>query len=301
VFRGGRVVADVEALAVDHDELVRLITGQELAAVQGRDRDVGDAPVLSARRLAGASVLDASIELSPGEIVGVGGLLGSGQEHVSGLLFGAVKRTRGEVRVAGELLEREAPHEAIKRGLAFIPADRRARGAIMEMYARENLTLPRLAPLRRRFGRLDLRAERADVEAWTRRVELSPPDADRPLNVFSGGNQQKVVLAKWLRNAPSVMLLDEPTQGVDVGAKASIYALIAGAAAAGAAVLVTSSDMKELASLCDRVLIMRGGRVATVVEKPDLTEVALVSASLGMRQTEVAALFGELSDNSPVR
>ncbi len=299
VLRDGRLVADVETTAVDHDELVRLITGRELAQARLAPRDLAGEPVLSVRHLAGAGVVDASIDLSPGEIVGVGGLLGSGQEHFAGLLFGALKRTAGDIRFAGEPLDQDDPHEAIKLGLAFIPADRRARGAIMEMYASENLTLPRLAPLRRRFGRLDSKSERTEVDAWTRRVELSPPDPDRPLNLFSGGNQQKVVLAKWLRNDPSILLLDEPTQGVDVGAKASIYDLIANAAQDGAAVLVASSDMKELAFLCDRVLIMREGRVARTLDKSALSEVNLVSASLGMRQTEVATLFGEASAGWP--
>jgi ABC-type sugar transport system ATPase subunit len=299
VFRDGRLVADVEASTVDHDKLVHLITGRELTSDEAGPRELAGTPVLSAQHLAGASVHDASIELSPGEIVGVGGLIGSGQEHLSGLLFGALTRTEGEVRINGEPLAPDNPHEAIKRGLAFIPADRRGRGAIMNMYARENLTLPRLAPYRRRFGRLDRKSERADAASWTRRVELSPPDPERPLNLFSGGNQQKVVIAKWLRNGPSVLLLDEPTQGVDVGAKSSIYALIATAARDGAAVLVTSSDMKELASVCDRVIVMRDGRVATTLEKAALTEANLVSASLGMRQTEVAALFGELTDDKP--
>jgi ribose transport system ATP-binding protein len=203
------------------------------------------------------------------------------------------------VSAAGESLAPDDPHEAIKHGLAFIPADRRGRGAIMDMYARENLTLPRLAPHRRHLGRLDRRSERADAAAWADRVELSPPDPERPLHLFSGGNQQKVVIAKWLRNTPSVLLFDEPTQGVDVGAKAAIYKLIGAAAKDGAAVLVTSSDMKELASVCDRVIVMRDGVIAATLEKSALTEANLVSASLGMRQTEVAALFGELNDNEP--
>ena len=293
VLADGRLVADVPAAAVDHDGLVRLIIGRELADAQVTHHDSRGAPVLRAHGLAGGRVIDASLEVAPGEIVGIGGLLGSGHEQLSGLLFGARTRTRGEVRVTGELLVGGDPREAIRRGLAFVPADRRARGAIMEMSARENVTLPRLGPLRGRLGRIDLGAERADVEAWTHRVALSPPDAERPLNLFSGGNQQKVVLAKWLRNDPRVLLLDEPTQGVDVGAKASIYTLIVAAARGGAAVLVTSSDMKELAFLCDRVLVMRDGHVAVTLSKPALTEADLVSASLGLRQTEVAALFGE--------
>ena len=298
VLRGGAIVADVPGNAVDHDELVRLITGRELADADAGDRELGSAPVLSVRHLRGASVLDASLELSQGEIVGVGGLVGSGQEHLAGLLFGAEPRT-GDVRVGEERLSPNDPRGAIKHGLGFIPGDRRGAGAIMEMYARENVTLPRLAPLRRRLGRLDLRAEHADVETWVERVQLSPPSAERPLHLFSGGNQQKVVLAKWLRTDPRVLLLDEPTQGVDVGAKASIYALIVSAARAGAAVLVTSTDMKELAALCDRVLIMRDGRIAATVTRPDLTEANLVAASLGLAPTEAEALFGELVDSEP--
>ncbi len=292
VLRDGRLVADAESAAVDHDELVRLITGRQLAEARlGRPPGAG-APILSARHLAGASVLDASLELSPGEIVGVGGIVGSGQEHVAGLLFGSLCRTGGEVHVAGEPLAGEDPVGAIRRGLAFIPADRRAQGAVMEMYARENLTLPGLGSLRRRGGRLDRGAEREEAWAWSRRVALSPADPERPLNLFSGGNQQKVVLAKWLRVDPQVLLLDEPTQGVDVGAKAAIYELIAGAARSGTAVLVTSSDSKELAQLCDRVLVMRDGRVEVSLGRSELNEPNLVSASLGMRRAELGVLFG---------
>ena len=296
VLRDGRLVADVDPRGVDHDELVRLITGRRLADLDVEHRGHDSSPVLSVRHLAGASVVDASLELAPGEIVGVGGIVGSGQEHFAGLVFGALKPRGGEIRVAGEELDPDDPHGAIRRGLAFIPADRRARGAIMDMYARENLTLPRLDPLQRRFGRLDLGAERADVQKWTDRVGLSPPDPERPLNLFSGGNQQKVVLAKWLRNRPDVLLLDEPTQGVDVGAKASIYTLIADAAKDGSAILICSSDMKELVLLCDRVLVMRDGRIAATLDGPSLTEANLVSASLGMRGTEMASLYSEPAD-----
>ena len=139
-----------------------------------------------------------------------------------------------------------------------MPGDRHADGAIMTMSARENLTLPDLG-LRRRGGRLDARAERREVRSGCERIELRPADPERPLELFSGGNQQKVVLAKWLRNEPRVLLLDEPTQGVDVGAKAAIYELIADAAGRRRGRLIASSDTAELASVCDRVLVMRDG------------------------------------------
>ena len=157
----------------------------------------------------------------------------------------------------------------------------------MTMSARENMTLPRLAPLRRFGGRLDRRSERREVGEWCERVALRPHDPDRALELFSGGNQQKVVLAKWLRNRPRVLLLDEPSQGVDVGAKAGIYELIAEAAAAGAGVLVASSDAKELALICDRVLVLYDGELKAEVERPHLTEAQLVSAGLGPAAGEV--------------
>jgi ribose transport system ATP-binding protein len=156
------------------------------------------------------------------------------------------------------------------------------------MRVRENLTLPDLLRLRRRFGQLDRSAERREVAEWVERVALRPAEPERPLELFSGGNQQKVVLAKWLRNDPRVLLLDEPTQGVDVGAKSSIYHLVRDAAARGAAVLMTSSDTAELASMCDRVVVMRGGCAVAEVRGGDLTEERLVIESVGLASDSLA-------------
>jgi len=152
----------------------------------------------------------------------------------------------------------------------------------MEMTVRENLTLPLMRPLRRRFGRLDERAERAETQRWMGTVALRPPNSQQALKLFSGGNQQKVVLARWLRTEPNVLLLDEPTQGVDVGAKAAIYELILAAAQAGSGVLVCSSDTKELVTLCDRVLVLDEGRIVSDVPRRELTESRLVRAELGL-------------------
>jgi ABC-type sugar transport system ATPase subunit len=144
------------------------------------------------------------------------------------------------------------------------------------------MTLPRLRPLQRIFGRIDQREEREEVGRWIERVAVRPAEPERALELFSGGNQQKVVLAKWLRNEPKALLMDEPTQGVDVGAKAGIFELIANAAASGAGILVCSSDAKELATICDRVLVMRGGEVVAEMTRSKLSEAALVRAGLGI-------------------
>ena len=206
------------------------------------------------------------------------GLLGSGRERVCAMIFGAVPRA-GEVRVRSTVLPPGSPRAAIANGLGFVPADRQAHGVIMSMRVDENLTLPNLKTLRSKIGSLSASAERREAAHWIGRVRLDPPLPQRDLEQLSGGNQQKVVLAKWLRNQPCVLLLDEPTQGVDVGATSAIYDLIRAAAAGGAAVLVSSSDAAELAALCDRVIVLYDGAVDVQLEPPVLTEARLVRES----------------------
>jgi ABC-type sugar transport system ATPase subunit len=282
-LRDGRLVANVERGGYNYDDLVTLITGKALSAgeIGPPSRRLGE-PVLRARSISGPTITNLDLELRAGEILGVSGVLGSGREHVAGVLFGATPGEVGSLEVAGKVLAMPDPRLAISAGLAYVPGDRRRLGAVMALTARENMTLPRLGTLRRRLTRwLDQGEERAEVSRWIDRVEVRPADPERALELFSGGNQQKIVLAKWLRNEPKVLLLDEPTQGVDVGAKAGIYDLIANSAAAGAGVLVCSSDAKELATICDRVLVMRDGSRVAEMNRVGLSEAVLVRAGLG--------------------
>ena len=285
VLRDGRLVADTPVAGLDHAELVRLIVGAALEPAGPREDHDAGALALRVRGLRGGRVSELDLDLREGEVVGVSGILGSGREHVAALLFGALPHTKGEIAVDGVALADGDPRAAIRAGVAYVPGDRHADGAVMTMRVRENLTLPNLGGLRRRLGWLDARAERRDVGGWLERIALRPAEPERPLELFSGGNQQKVVLAKWLRNDPRVLLLDEPTQGVDVGAKAAIYALLHDATARGAAVLMASSDTAELASVCDRVLVMRDGTVTADVRGAQLTEERLVIEGLALATT----------------
>jgi ribose transport system ATP-binding protein len=281
-LRDGRLIADVQRGAYDHDDLVRMIAGQIAATeIDAAARSAG-AVVLRARGVAGPTIRDLDLDLHAGEILGVSGVLGSGREEVASILFGATRGDVAELEVDGRPLGRLDPRRAIAAGVAYVPGDRHRQGAVMKMSARENMTLPRLASLRRRLsGSIDQRAERREVGRWIDTVAVRPAEPERALELFSGGNQQKIVLAKWLRNEPKVLLLDEPTQGVDVGAKAGIFELIANAAVAGAGVLVCSSDAKELALICDRVLVMRDGAAVAELRRAELSEAELVRASLG--------------------
>jgi ribose transport system ATP-binding protein len=282
VLRDGRVVADTPVSELDHTELVRLIIGSALEEAAPRARRAGATSVLEARDVAGGTVRAIDLAVRGGEVVGIAGILGSGREHLAPLLYGALRRARGAVAVDDVALRPGDPRGAMRAGVAYVPADRHVDGAVMTMPVRENVTLPDLRRLRRRWGRLDRAAERREVGAWVERIALRPAEPERPLELFSGGNQQKVVLAKWLRNEPRLLLLDEPTQGVDVGAKAAIYDLVDDAAARGAAVLMASSDTAELASVCDRVVVMRDGAACAELQGRDLTEERLVVEALGL-------------------
>ncbi|MEO6571452.1 MAG: sugar ABC transporter ATP-binding protein, partial [Ilumatobacteraceae bacterium] len=286
VLRDGVVVADLATDELDHDSLVSKITGTEIVHYAERSHTGPGDVVFRALGITGGVVDAVDIELRSGEIVGLSGVLGSGRDQLAGVVFGVLDGAVDRLTVDGRDIARLTPRSAIAAGLAYVPADRRRRGAIMGMSARENLTLPLLLPLRRRFGRLDRRAERDDVLKHIDAVGVRPRDPERPLAQFSGGNQQKVVLAKWLRTNPKVLFLDEPTQGVDVGASVAILDLVSGLARDGGAVLIASSDDNELAKVCDRVLVMRDGRIIAELRGDELTEARLLGEALGTKQPE---------------
>jgi ribose transport system ATP-binding protein len=279
-LRDGHLIADVARGQFDYDELVRLIAGAITQADTEHEVRGHAEPVLKARGIHGITIRALDLEIRAGEVLGISGVLGSGREEVASILFGEGRGVVDELQVGDHTMVGHGPRESIDAGVAYVPGDRHRQGAVMTMNARENMTLPRMRPLRKVFGWLDRPAERDEVRDWIKRVNVRPPDPERVLSLFSGGNQQKVVLAKWLRNDPKVLLMDEPTQGVDVGAKAGIFELIAGAASSGAGVLISSSDAKELALICDRVLVMRDGELAAEVDQSELSEARLVTAAL---------------------
>jgi ABC-type sugar transport system ATPase subunit len=296
-LRDGQVVARARRGEFDHDELVRMIAGRDVAARSASDATRGE-PVLSASRITGARLRGLDLTVHRGEILGIAGILGSGREELAGVLFGARPRLDGTVLVEGRSIPGSAPRAAIAAGMAYVPADRRGQGAVMTMSARENLTLPRLRDLRRTTGSLDTRAERRQAAEWAQRVGLRPPNPEQPLGLFSGGNQQKYVLAKWLRNEPRLLLLDEPTQGVDVGAKDGIYDLIADAARAGAGILLASSDTKELAAISHRVLVLRDGECVAELDRTSITEARIIRESLGVSGEALTGASADLREES---
>lgn len=271
VLRDGRVVATTARSGLTHDALVHLILGRALEQAAPRVAATRhERIVLQVRGLRGGAIRDASFSLRAGEILGVAGLLGSGRSTLLRLLFGATACEDGEVRLDGEPLSLRAPAEAIAAGVAYVPEDRPREAAFGDLSVKDNLSIAGLGDYWR-GGRLRHASERADARAQMERYSVRAESEQVPLNSLSGGNQQKVMLARWMRATLRVLLLDEPTQGVDVGARAEIYGLIREAVAAGSAVLLVSSDVEELAMLCDRSLILRRGRVTGQLEVPEVT------------------------------
>lgn len=280
VLRDGHVVASGEPVAhLDGRRLVELIVGRSVDDLfPVADRSVGR-PVLEAEMVFGFTLRGVTLKLHEGEVLGIAGLVGSGREEIAGALFGATPRFVGKVLVDKRKVF-ATPRDSIRAGIAYVPADRKNLGLDLEERLHEHVPLPRLGSLQRR-GRLRHRVARRDAAEWVERLQVQPPLLDRRMEKFSGGNQQKAVLARWLRTDPKVLLLDEPTQGVDVGAKAAIYQQVRDSARAGRAVLVASSDAEELVHLCDRVLVFRSGSVAVELRGATLSEERLIAETLG--------------------
>jgi ribose transport system ATP-binding protein len=280
VFRDGVVVGAGSVGTFDHASIVQLLAGAEPLTNETEARRARRAPArqrggsiaLDVRNLRTNTLAGISFSVRSGEILGVAGLTGSGRDSVLGAVFGARPRASGEVTLAGEPLVAQRPDLAIGRGVAYLAPDRKIGGAIMTMSALENMTLPQLRPFFK-GGILRRKQETKTTVEWLERMSVRPASAcNEPLSIFSGGNQQKVLFGKWLSQSPSVFLLDEPTQGVDVGAKADLHRELKVATEGGAAVVVSSSDLEELADLCDRVLVIVEGRVSAEIIGDDVTE-----------------------------
>ena len=265
VLRDGRRVWTGATIDVDEPALIRHMVGRDVAYVRHPAGRIPDpAPVLAVRGLTRAPAFhDVSFSLRPGEIVGVAGLVGAGRSEMARTLAGIEPWVAGDVTLAGAPYRPRTPRDAIARGVAYLPEDRQRDGLVLRFKVRENVTLPVL----RRFvrgGRIQPVEEVRAARVATTAVDLrpAPPDVERPTTALSGGNQQKVVIAKWLLTDARVIVFDEPTRGVDVGAKVELHRQIRSLADLGKAVLLISSELPELLALADRVLVMRAGRIA---------------------------------------
>lgn len=297
VLRNGETVGTVDVPATAGEQLIELMVGDRagaaaLAREATREAAAAEAsrPVLTVRNLSTTRLRDVSLTLHAGEVLGLGGLAGQGQSELLAALFGAEKLRSGTVEVDGQPLRLSRPAQAVKAGLALVPGNRGREGLLPVRTILENLTVP---SMRRRavagLGALSRRRERAAAQRIVEDLNVKIGSLDDPVSTLSGGNQQKIVVGKWLLNEPRVVLLDDPTKGIDVAAKDELYELIAQLTADGVSVLLNSSDDEELLALSDRVLVLFEGRVVAELARDELTPERLVTASMHVEQEAEAA------------
>ena len=270
--------------------MIKLMVGREMSSIYPPSEGALGATVLKLRGLgcAASGISGVNLEVRAGEIVGMAGLVGAGRTELARILFGITPADSGEIILNGETLQIRSPREAIARGIAYVPEDRRRHGVILEMPIAQNMTMasyPRFFP----NGWLRLNAEHQLAENFIRDLGIKAFSSDAPGGSLSGGNQQKVSVARWLATQPKFLILDEPTQGVDVGAKSEIHKIIRGLAKEGLAVLMISSDLPEVLGMSDRVAVMRNGKLVDIFEKQDADAHSVMSAALGSNRNEVAS------------
>lgn len=284
VLRDGAVVGNERASQLSLERMVSLMVGREITQLfPKRETRPTDTVALDVRGVSQPSVArNITFQLRCSEILGVSGLMGSGRSELARILFGLDPCASGEIHLHGELINALSPRERIQRGLAFLTEDRRAEGLCMEAAIADNVALVALPRFVRTLVRfVDQTASRAAVTSIREAVQLTASARnEQAVKTLSGGNQQKVVLAKWLLNEPKVFILDEPTRGIDVGAKHEVYRLINELAARGAGVLMISSEVEELIGLCDRILVMRRGEIHDTVSPPGFDRERILRAAL---------------------
>lgn len=278
VFRAGRHVATKQVGETTEQELIETMIGGVLPELPTlNDTSTSGEVVLALDGLSGKVSHDVTLEVRAGEILGLTGLLGAGQEEIPYLVYGGLRATSGTVSVDGRPTPRPTPYSSRKRGITLLPSDRKTQSGVQTATMRENVSLPKLRRLMRPWG-IDGRAEKKAVSDLLERFDVRPLAPSRPLSSFSGGNQQKALLGRWIEENPRLLMLDEPSNGVDVGARQQIFAELQECAKKGMAIVIASSQHDDIAAVCTRALVFSRGRVVEELQGGEITADALLSA-----------------------
>lgn len=288
ILKDGKFVETKPVKEVNKDILVRLMVGRELTDFFPGTRGKPGEKVMEVRNLTEEGVLnDISFDVYAGEILGISGLVGAGRTELVRAIFGADQYSSGEIRITGEKVTIRKPIDAINHGIGFVTEDRKNQGLILKLSVRKNLTLPLLKRLSQ-LNFLKLRKEKQIVEEHIQKLRIKTPSMETIVNSLSGGNQQKVVLAKWLTMNCRIIILDEPTRGIDVGAKAEIYNLMRRLADEGTAIIMISSELPEIIGVSDRILVMHSGRLTAELPVEEATEEKIMWYATGEESHEHA-------------
>src|SRR5580692_2223298 len=287
VLRDGHFVGERAVAQTGFDEIVNMMVGRELKErFPKREAALGAVRLKVDHLTDQGHIADVHFEVRSGEVLGVAGLIGAGRSRILNTLFGVNRRTSGELSLDGKPLSIDGPADAIAAGIGFVTEDRKSQGLVLGLSLRENVTLVHLAKYAH-GGIIDRKAEQAAVKELMDELQIRARDAELEVKALSGGNQQKVVFAKWLAEPPKVLLLDEPTRGVDVGGKAEIYQTINRLASQGVAIVMVSSELPEVLAMSDRILVMHQGRQNGIFEAAGATQELIMTAATGGSATPV--------------
>jgi rhamnose transport system ATP-binding protein len=282
VFRDGQMIGEGLIKETSSNDLVRMMVGRDIGQVFPKKQVTPGAPVLTVAGYCHPTEFDSiGFELRQGEILGFYGLIGAGRSEFMQALFGITKPSKGAIKIDGEVAVIRTPSEAVGKGIVYVPEERGRQGAITAMPIFQNVTLPSLSKTSR-SGFLKLAEEFKLAREYTARLDLRAASLDQPVGTLSGGNQQKVVIAKWLATKPKVIILDEPTKGIDIGSKAAVHEFMSELAAQGLSVIMVSSEIPEILGMSDRVIVMREGRIVGEFARDGLTAETLVRAAAGI-------------------
>ena len=282
IFKDGRFVGDSPMDAITDKELVKKMVGRDLGDVFSsldRNKTIGDV-VLEVKNLSSPFLKDASFQVRAGEVVGFSGLVGAGRTEVVRAIIGADPRTGGEVFLNGKPLNCRTPHDAIVNGVVMVPEDRKLQGIIPRMSVGRNVSIGSLDQITNRLGFVNTRRETQIGLEGKANFNIKTPNLEKPIVELSGGNQQKAIVARWMSTKPKVLILDEPTKGIDVGAKSEFYNMICEFAKEGLAVILVSSELPEVIGLSDRIIVMKGRRIVGEISAKDATEEKLLSMAM---------------------
>ena len=285
VFRDGCLVNTMLTSETTVEEMISSMVGREFAAGFSRKQyktDYHDDIIMEVKNLnIEHKVYDFNMKLHRGEILGITGLVGAGRSEVLQAVFGADKKKSGTILIEGQEVSITHPSQAIKYGLGLIPEGRKLQSLFLKFSVKENISIVGFRKALNRFGLLNSRRELEMTKKYSERLKIKTPSMDQKIINLSGGNQQKAVIARWLLNHPKILFLDEPTQGIDIGAKNEIYAIIEELAEQGVSVIVVSSEMQETIGLCDRVLVMYEGRLTGELMHEEISQEALMTYMSG--------------------
>ena len=272
VLRDGKMIKTVNTADTNLDELVTLMVGRELNETYPSRKDcITDEVLLKLENVSGPTVENISFELKKGEILGLAGLIGSGRTELAEIIFGYTRKTAGKIMIDGQESDPRTPKDAIASGASLVPEDRKKHGALLESSITENVSISVLERISK-FFTVDTKEERRIADGYRDSIRIKTPNMEQKIKNLSGGNQQKVIIAKWLATKPKLVIFDEPTRGIDVGAKSEIYALVNSLVESGKGVLMISSELEEVMGMSDRIIVLHEGKVAGELERKDFSQ-----------------------------